>query len=275
MKQKLFTAFFAFLMIAGIAQAQQATGTIAGTVTNNGLGQNLTSGTGTIAVTDEGAYNVVVTIPITSPSFTFANIFLDLNGVTFPASINAGGLTPDGGATQVKVGIPVVIAASGNNTAQLRFVSSTNGSSTWGPFTLDFYTDASAKATQDLITALTTQVSSLTTAVNSLTTQNTAQDANIASLNTKLDSLSSQLAGINTNSSATQLEALQKSVNSLTKDIKRYGNTASNPFALMQFGLNGFTAVTSGVGTGMQSYNTFKGIDPKTLKNRPTKYVKP
>ena len=264
MKQKLFTAFFAIAMFAGIAQAQQFTGTITGTTTQTHSQTANISAVTTISIANQGAYTVICSVTINNTSGLSANLNefnLYVNGVLFPGSIGNQSPALTTGVQTLKIAVPLVIASTGNNSFQ--FSASNNistpstGSVTYGTVLCEFYTDASALATQSLITALTTQVNSLTTAVNALTTANTAQDTNIAGLNTKLDSLQSSLAGINTNSSAAQLTALQKSVNSLTKDIKRYGNTTSNPFALMQFGLNGFSALGSGIsGAGqLQQWN--------------------
>jgi hypothetical protein len=281
MKQKLFTAFFAFLMIAGIAQAQQFTGTITGTTTQTHAATANTSAVTTISITNQGAYTVICTVSINNTSGLTAGLNefnLYVNGVLFPASIGNQSPALTTGVQTLKIAVPLVIATTGNNSFQFsasnNIASPSTGSVTYGPVLCEFYTDASAQATQALITQQAADIAALTTAVTNLTNTSTTQSAALTDLQTRMASLQSQLAGINTNSSATQLTAIQSQLNQMTKDIKKYGMTTSNPWFLANFGLDGATfgsSIYNNIGSNADGYKTYKN----SQQNRPTKYVKP
>jgi hypothetical protein len=275
MKQKLFTAFFAFLIITGISKAQTASGTITGTISVPHSVNNIESAASTISITNAGAYQAVLTISYNNTSgltATTNNIYLKVNSVVFSAS--APSITLPAGTGSFKVAVALVIANAGNNSfiysVASNIASPSTGSVTYGPVTVDLFNDATAAATQALVTQQTADIAALTTAVNTLTTTATTQSADIASLKTSLASLSSQLAGINTNSSASQLTQLQASINALSKKISRQGSPLTNPWFGASFGLQGFSAISSGIGVGMQGSESFKdSTSNPSLKNVP------
>ncbi|MES2309341.1 MAG: hypothetical protein V4507_10835, partial [Verrucomicrobiota bacterium] len=220
MKQKIITAFFALLLLSGIAKAQTATGTITGTISVPHSVSNIESAPTSITVPNAGAYQAILTVTYNNPTTaaTVGNVYIKVNGVIFPA--NSTTITLAGGSTGTfSIPVSLVIATSGANSilfsVENGITSPSLGSITYGPVRVDFYNDATAAATQALVTQQTADLATLTTAVTNLTNTSATQSAALTDLQTRLASLQSTISGLNLNSSAAQLTSIQASLQSL------------------------------------------------------------